>query len=655
MQSALANLRAVSGPLDFGPLLVLEPEERARLAAASTSVRFSAGATIVREGESADAAYALTSGRVRVAAGPNGRTLRTLAAPVLVGEMAILSGQPRNASVTAIVSCRALRIPAVALRAAISASAAFASTLDAFALVRHGTHFLGRSSPFADLPSGAIDELAAKLEPVRFAEGDELLRESEEGDDTYLIRSGEVEIVRGGSGGRVLNTLGSGAFVGDVGALTGAIRTATVRAKTPVEAFRLLGSDVRPVVAKHRHLVRRLEAAMQGRHAPRRSGTPTIAPAPDDPTATILGDSATGAYLRLTREALAIYRDLDGERTLRDLAFRHFERTGALDPQAVFATVATLQSAGLASAPRIVAEDANSRFARVTDLVIAPRLEMHDADRIATHLFRFLGFAFTPGGVAAAVGFGIVGLGALASVFREASPNDFGLGGILVAFAGLLVAGIGHEAAHALATKAGGRRVGRAGLGLLWLTPVIYVDTSDAWLIDRRRRALVNAAGPLFNFSLAGLLGLVAAWTNGPLQLIAIWLAVANLASVVFNFSPLLEFDGYYVLEDLANVNALRHKALRFVFTDLLEHPRRPRSRLEAGFVAYAAAALAYVIGVTALVLVGVPSLVDGVLADRVDASVRDLLGILVALALAAFNLGPFVSEILAARADGAP
>jgi len=291
----------------------------------------------------------------------------------------------------------------------------------------------------------------------------------------------------------------------------------------------------------------------------------------------------------------------------------------------------------------------------VTDLVLAPRLEMHDADRIATHLFRFLGFAFTPGGAAAAVGFGIVGLGALASVFREASPNDFGLGGILVAFAGLLVAGIGHEAAHALATKAGGRRVGRAGLGLLWFTPVIYVDTSDAWLIDRRRRALVNAAGPLFNFGLAGLLGLLAAWTDGPLQLIAIWLAVANLASVVFNFSPLLEFYGYYVLEDLANVNALRHKALRFVFADLLEHPRRPRSRLEAGFVAYAAAALAYVIGVTALVLVGVPSLVDGVLADRVDASLRDLLGILVALALAAFNLGPFVSEILAARADGAP
>ena len=110
----------MSGPLDFGPLLVLEPGERARLAAASTAVRFSPGATIVREGESADAAYALTSGRVRVAVGPTGRALRTLAAPVLVGEMAILSGELRNATVTAIAPARGLRIPATALRAAIA-------------------------------------------------------------------------------------------------------------------------------------------------------------------------------------------------------------------------------------------------------------------------------------------------------------------------------------------------------------------------------------------------------------------------------------------------------------------------------------------------------------------------------------------------------
>src|SRR5439155_956177 len=237
--------------------------------------------------------------------------------------------------------------------------------------------------------------------PVRFAPGEVLLREGERGDDAFLIRVGQVEVVRGeGAQQRALSTLGPGSFVGEVSALTGGPRTATVRAKTAVQAFRLPGEDVRPVVRKHRLLVGRLETSMQARHAPRRVGSATVEAAPDEARAVILRDANAGTYLRLTHEALAIYEDLNGERTLRDLA----------------------------------------------------------------------------------------------------------LGGVVVAFVGLFMAGLGHETAHALATKAEGRRVGRAGIGLLWFTPVIYVDTSDAWLIDRRHRAVVNAAGPLFNFALAGVL-----------------------------------------------------------------------------------------------------------------------------------------------------
>src|SRR5439155_453461 len=182
---------------------------------------------------------------------------------------------------------------------------------------------------------------------------------------------------------------------------------------------------------------------------------------------------------------------------------------------------------------------------------------------------RVFGWAFTTGGAVAGIVVGAVGLVALLRVFRQSDPSDFGLAGILVAFAGLLVAGIGHEAAHAVATKVEGRRIGRAGMGLIWFTPVVYVDTSDAWLIAAQRRIRVNAAGPLFNFALAGVASLAALVLNGQAQDLAIWLAFANLLSVVFNLSPLLEFDGYYVLEDLTRVNALRRKARRFVLIDM--------------------------------------------------------------------------------------
>ena len=78
--------------------------------------------------------------------------------------------------------------------------------------------------------------------------------------------------------------------------------------------------------------------------------------------------------------------------------------------------------------------------------------------------------------------------------------------------------------------------------------------------------------------------------------------------------APLLEFDGYYVLSDLTNVNALRRKALRFVCAELIARPRWPRTRLERGFVAYTLSATAYILAMTLLVLSGVPALVEGIL-----------------------------------------
>src|SRR5207245_5584737 len=136
---------------------------------------------------------------------------------------------------------------------------------------------------------------------------------------------------------------------------------------------------------------------------------------------------------------------------------------------------------------------------------------------------------------------GIVGVIALVSVFRQASPTDFGLAGLVVAFGGLLIAGIGHEAAHAVATKAEGRRVGRAGFGLLFFTPVVYVDTSDGWLIPRHRRVRVNAAGPLFNFACAGACSLIAFVARGVGAALSVGIAVASVARVVLNWRPLLE------------------------------------------------------------------------------------------------------------------
>jgi putative YpdA family bacillithiol system oxidoreductase len=73
---------------------------------------FEKGATIIKEGDTGDAFYFLRSGRVKISKIREGRevVLAYLAAGQYFGEMALLSGEPRMASVTAIDSVEVIQL-----------------------------------------------------------------------------------------------------------------------------------------------------------------------------------------------------------------------------------------------------------------------------------------------------------------------------------------------------------------------------------------------------------------------------------------------------------------------------------------------------------------------------------------------------------------
>ena len=640
----------MASELDFGPFLALSDGERATLAARARGARFARSQHLLRVGDEPDSAIVMLTGRARVTA-EDGTLLSTMCAPGLVGEMAVLEGTRRTADVVALEPIRALRIDAADIRALVAERPGFAKMLEAFAEARRANRFLRYQGPFSDLPSDEIEALATKLRPVRFAAGETVVHQDVRGDDVYLIRAGEVEAFRrDGDTERVFSHLGPGGLIGEIAVLTGSARTATVRAVTDVDALVVPGEDVRRIVKRHRKLLDRVSSVMQSRHAPRHTGEHWVEPAPDDPDAVILHDPVRAAFLRLDQQALAIYRDLDGERTVRDLALRHFERTGTLDPQAVLSTVAALQVAGFATVPRVARDAPDGRILRVIDAVVAPRIEMRDADGVATSVRRAVGPLFTRAGAIGAAALGALGLVAAVPLFRTASPTDFGIGGLLVAFVGLLVGGIGHEAAHAVAAKAEGAHLGRAGIGLFWFTPVVYVDTSSTWAISRAGRIRINAAGPLFNFALAGLCGVLARTASGVAQDVLVWLSLTNVLLVVFNLSPLLEFDGYYVLSDWTDTNALRKKAMRFVFHDLVDHPRRPASRAETALLLYTAAALLYVIAMSIVALAGIPKVIETVLPGTIGPQARVAIGVAAGLVLDALLVLPFITEAVDAR-----
>lgn len=124
-----------------------------------------------------------------------------------------------------------------------------------------------------------------------------------------------------------------------------------------------------------------------------------------------------------------------------------------------------------------------------------------------------------------------------------------------------------HELGHGLVCKAFGGEVHEAGVMILVLYPVPYVEASAASaFVSKWQRALVGAAGMLSELFVAALAFYV--WLMlepGAARGIAFNIAaLASVTTLFFNANPLLRFDGYYILVDLIEIPNLGTRANRY-------------------------------------------------------------------------------------------
>lgn len=93
---------------------------------------------------------------------------------------------------------------------------------------------------FSGLSASELKLLAFTSELHCFGPGDVLMRQGDPADCAYVILEGEADVLAETSGGDfVIAVLGPNAVPGEIGVLTDAPRTATVRAKTHVKALRI--------------------------------------------------------------------------------------------------------------------------------------------------------------------------------------------------------------------------------------------------------------------------------------------------------------------------------------------------------------------------------------------------------------------------------
>lgn len=121
-----------------------------------------------------------------------------------------------------------------------------------------------------------------------------------------------------------------------------------------------------------------------------------------------------------------------------------------------------------------------------------------------------------------------------------------------------------HELAHGLACKRFGGRVPRAGVMLLLLIPLPFVDVTSAWgFAKRSQRVMTAAAGMWAELAIAATAAWIWYYTQpGPLQYhLSNLITVGTLATLLVNLNPLMRFDGYYILSDCLQVPNLYGRA----------------------------------------------------------------------------------------------
>ena len=204
------------------------------------------GEPVFRQGDRPDALYIVRTGTVRIEdedpETSDTRILRTMGRGESFGEMGLLGGHRRQATVRAIGEVELFEVDKGTfdrLLAEDMRAPEFGHTMQALAELRELSVFHG-------LDSEQLNLILEHGEWIAAVHGDELVTQGEPGDRFYVIESGRAEIVRDGA---AIASVSKGMYFGEVALLRDVPRTATVVASTPMRLFALDRDGFELVVA----------------------------------------------------------------------------------------------------------------------------------------------------------------------------------------------------------------------------------------------------------------------------------------------------------------------------------------------------------------------------------------------------------------------
>lgn len=294
----------------------------------------------------------------------------------------------------------------------------------------------------------------------------------------------------------------------------------------------------------------------------------------------LLRDPLNNEYFRITPEAYAFVGRLKGDKTVGDV----WQECLALFPdeapgqEEVIQVLSQLYRANLLQSD--LAPDSRQLFERQRKMktqklrgqaanFLFLNIPLFDPDRLLTVLRPFLKPFLSPIGFL--VWLGVVGSAIWTAIghiddLADQSSGVLAPSNLFYLYASTVLIKVFHEFGHGIMCKHFGGEVRKAGVMLMLLTPLPYVDATSSWGFRRRwQRIAVDAAGMGSEFLIASIALYVWLTTSDPLvnRLAYNVMFIASISTVLFNANPLLRFDGYYIFSDLFDLPNLYQRATR--------------------------------------------------------------------------------------------
>lgn len=296
----------------------------------------------------------------------------------------------------------------------------------------------------------------------------------------------------------------------------------------------------------------------------------------------LLRDQSSNRHLRFSASAYEFVGRLDGEFSVDEihLKVRKILGENSLTQDDIVLILTQLFAMDLlrselpTEAKEFFHRFQNERRLRRQRAIMNPlsiRIPLLDPDAILNRLMPWIRPVFSRAGAIVwllLVGLAsLLGLANIPEIGASMSPDILMPANLVLMLLTFVVIKVVHEFAHAFTVKMWGGEVHEMGITLLVFAPVPYVDASAAWEIrDKYKRALVGAVGVLAELFVAALALFVwLAVEPGLVRDVAFnAMLIGTVSTLLFNANPLLRFDGYYVLQDLAEIPNLYSRSSRF-------------------------------------------------------------------------------------------